>query len=772
MPETKPLVLINGRIQGIPPGYILDIGDVNVDNLNNITGVFNFQKSSVTGFTITIDPSGAGSQNWAAGTTSVSYSQTQASSGAGAAWSIRAQQGFAGFVGGTLTIGGGDGGTPGTNLAGGTDVQLGTLVATIGAKLRVLNSGTSQVEIYTNGANTFIDHPDAATQFTIRALANALQFTSSTSQVGFTSAGTQAFASSTAGLVVNWSTSTGLARQDGMNATGSVTYTHGAAVTSVNWVQAQHVSAAGNPMVVRAQQGFAGFVGGRLTLSGGVGGTPGTNLAGEIFFDLGTQVAGASTWARFIDATTPAGFLSIRGQSTTAAITSTAGLDISNTTGDLSIFVVNAGGGRMFFTSPHASQTFVWRGVSNGLVRTDAYVPTGATTETWAEAVTSLTFTQTKRAGTGANAGAAWTIAAQDGQNVAAGTNNSGGPLRLKSGAVGTGGTGGSNGDVELYNGANVSLRIQQSSSSLVAYWSDNSATARVDGFDATGQCAVEYQETVSAVVHTWLTDDAAAGGAWSLTGQQGFDGFAGGAINITSGAAGSTGTRSVGGKMTLSAGAAGGNSGAGAVGGLLELRGGDGSSAIGGGIDLYTGAGADFGFINFNIGQTAGHSLAAYLTKSNALITDALHLGITSDHNFIIICDQTAAASATGKLVAIIAQTTTGTTSTGGRVILNAGGGTTSGGDISIESGGGITNGNGGHISLRTGDGAGSGLDGNVTIFSASGSYGGGERVIFIKNRTTAPSSDPTDGGILYVEAGALKFRGSGGTTTTVAPA
>jgi hypothetical protein len=49
--------------------------------------------------------------------------------------------------------------------------------------------------------------------------------------------------------------------------------------------------------------------------------------------------------------------------------------------------------------------------------------------------------------------------------------------------------------------------------------------------------------------------------------------------------------------------------------------------------------------------------------------------------------------------------------------------------------------------------------------------SFGGGSKVIFIGNGT-APSSNPTAGGILYVEAGALKYRGSSGTVTTLANA
>lgn len=47
--------------------------------------------------------------------------------------------------------------------------------------------------------------------------------------------------------------------------------------------------------------------------------------------------------------------------------------------------------------------------------------------------------------------------------------------------------------------------------------------------------------------------------------------------------------------------------------------------------------------------------------------------------------------------------------------------------------------------------------------------SFGSGTGVLFIAN-ATAPSSNPTGGGILYVEAGALKYRGSSGTVTTLA--
>jgi hypothetical protein len=49
---------------------------------------------------------------------------------------------------------------------------------------------------------------------------------------------------------------------------------------------------------------------------------------------------------------------------------------------------------------------------------------------------------------------------------------------------------------------------------------------------------------------------------------------------------------------------------------------------------------------------------------------------------------------------------------------------------------------------------------------------FGGGRGVIAIANASVAPTENPAGGGILYVEDGALKYRGSNGTVTVVAPA
>lgn len=50
--------------------------------------------------------------------------------------------------------------------------------------------------------------------------------------------------------------------------------------------------------------------------------------------------------------------------------------------------------------------------------------------------------------------------------------------------------------------------------------------------------------------------------------------------------------------------------------------------------------------------------------------------------------------------------------------------------------------------------------------------SYGGGDGVIGVRNATTVPTSDPTNGGVLYAEGGALKWRGPSGTVTEIGSA
>jgi hypothetical protein len=61
--------------------------------------------------------------------------------------------------------------------------------------------------------------------------------------------------------------------------------------------------------------------------------------------------------------------------------------------------------------------------------------------------------------------------------------------------------------------------------------------------------------------------------------------------------------------------------------------------------------------------------------------------------------------------------------------------------------------------------------VGGSLALFGV-GSFGSGVGVVSIANATTVPTSNPTGGGILYVQSGALKYRGSSGTVTTIANA
>lgn len=56
-----------------------------------------------------------------------------------------------------------------------------------------------------------------------------------------------------------------------------------------------------------------------------------------------------------------------------------------------------------------------------------------------------------------------------------------------------------------------------------------------------------------------------------------------------------------------------------------------------------------------------------------------------------------------------------------------------------------------------------------NLSLLTSVKSFGGGAGVIYLPNAATPPTTNPTGGGVLYVEAGALKYRGSSGTVTTL---
>jgi parallel beta-helix repeat protein len=61
--------------------------------------------------------------------------------------------------------------------------------------------------------------------------------------------------------------------------------------------------------------------------------------------------------------------------------------------------------------------------------------------------------------------------------------------------------------------------------------------------------------------------------------------------------------------------------------------------------------------------------------------------------------------------------------------------------------------------------------FNGNFGIGTPS-EFGSGRRVVGLRNAAAVPTTNPAGGGVLYVESGALKYRGSSGTVTTIASA
>lgn len=59
-----------------------------------------------------------------------------------------------------------------------------------------------------------------------------------------------------------------------------------------------------------------------------------------------------------------------------------------------------------------------------------------------------------------------------------------------------------------------------------------------------------------------------------------------------------------------------------------------------------------------------------------------------------------------------------------------------------------------------------------NLQVATGGDTNGDGTGVIGLANASVVPSTNPSGGGVLYAQAGALKWRGSSGTVTTIAPA
>lgn len=129
------------------------------------------------------------------------------------------------------------------------------------------------------------------------------------------------------------------------------------------------------------------------------------------------------------------------------------------------------------------------------------------------------------------------------------------------------------------------------------------------------------------------------------------------------------------------------------------------------------------------------------------------------------------ATVSGTGQLWTMNGQDMTGTTSIGGDVVLRVGGGTTRAGSLRFQAGSTATPVTMLELSTLASNQrvVAFNLFGTLTTAQMPASTGDG--VIYIAEATTAPTANPVGGGILYNDAGSLKFRSKNGTVTIIGP-
>lgn len=137
-------------------------------------------------------------------------------------------------------------------------------------------------------------------------------------------------------------------------------------------------------------------------------------------------------------------------------------------------------------------------------------------------------------------------------------------------------------------------------------------------------------------------------------------------------------------------------------------------------------------------LGLSQGGAAYAGFTSTQAQFPTSYNIKLINGGS--ISCSTTGIASATGGPLNLIATDCTGTTSIGGEVLIRGGTGTTRNGNVHFHA----------HA-------------------ANSQSMGSG---IFIGNASSVPTGNPASGGFLYVNAGALTYRGSSGTVTVLGPA
>lgn len=204
---------------------------------------------------------------------SFSIGVDQHQSGAGIDTSLRGQDGFTGFTGGVLWLGGGNGGTPGTNKAGPTRIQLGQLVSGESADFALFADSTSLLNFRRVAGPTLVMSVGSYGVNNASLLVNASNVNIEVdAAINFVAATTMAMVATDISFNVP-----------------SISIP--ASVASFTLSQTIDGSAAGGDMTIVSQGGASGFANGKLRLK-----NPSTNtvLGGGVIVDVGAPVANVS----------------------------------------------------------------------------------------------------------------------------------------------------------------------------------------------------------------------------------------------------------------------------------------------------------------------------------------------------------------------------------------------------------------------------------------------------------------------------------------------
>jgi hypothetical protein len=233
-----------------------------------------------------------------------------------------------------------------------------------------------------------------------------------------------------------------------------------------------------------------------------------------------------------------------------------------------------------------------------------------------------------------------------------------------------------------------------------------------------------------------------------------------------------------------------------GTTGGSIIINAGVGTAGSGGGVGLTGGASTGSNGTGGAIALTCG---AGHGSGTGGAVTITAGAGGSTGDGGAVSIYGGASEAGTGGHLTIASGDGAGT---GGDVTITAGAGAGGIGLVTIAGGDATaTNGNGGEVRIAGGVPDGSGLSGKMSL-RLDGEFGStlvslvevaagrrvlglcidvtsvqmpastGDMVIFVANASTVPTANASGGGILYCEGGALKFRGTSGTITTVGPA